>query len=67
MSTDLTNLPYVEIVKISGAGHSEHLKDDNNLRTGDICPQCLSGRIDYDGLLNLACSECGYSLSGCFT
>lgn len=34
------------------------------LRVGDICPQCQVGRLDYDGVLNLACSQCGYSLSG---
>lgn len=36
-------------------------------RRGDICPICGRGRLDYDGLLNLACSECGYALGGCFT
>jgi len=34
---------------------------------GDICPRCRKGTLDYDGLLNLACSLCGYSLGGCFT
>ena len=37
------------------------------MRAGDMCPACGKGRLDYDGLLNLACAECGYSLSGCFT
>jgi uncharacterized protein (DUF983 family) len=36
-------------------------------RFGSICPQCGVGKLDYDGLLNLACGECGYTLSGCFT
>jgi len=36
-------------------------------RVGDSCPACREGRLDYDGLLNLACTQCGYSLSGCFT
>jgi hypothetical protein len=67
MTTDLTDLPYVEIAKISGAGDMEYLKSDAELHAGDVCPQCLSGRIDYDGMLNLTCPECGYSLSGCFT
>ena len=37
------------------------------LRAGDLCPTCRVERLDYDGLLNLACSQCGYALSGCFT
>jgi len=36
-------------------------------RSGDLCPHCDEGRLDYDGLLNLACPNCGYSLGGCFT
>ena len=36
-------------------------------RVGDICPECSMGQLDYDGMLNLACSKCGYTLSGCFT
>lgn len=37
------------------------------LHAGDMCPRCQRGVLDYDGLLNLACSQCGYSLGGCFT
>lgn len=33
------------------------------LNPGDLCPKCQEGRMDYDGLLNLACSKCGYALS----
>jgi uncharacterized protein (DUF983 family) len=36
-------------------------------RTGDRCPRCNHGRLDYDGLLNLSCAKCGYALQGCFT
>jgi hypothetical protein len=36
-------------------------------RSGDPCPHCRTGRLDYDGLLNLACSDCGYVLAGCFS
>jgi len=36
-------------------------------RAGDICPNCGEGVLDYDGLLNLACPECGYAIPGCFT
>ena len=37
------------------------------LRLGDLCPKCHTGRLDYDGLLNLACPVCGYAIGGCFT
>ncbi len=37
------------------------------LRQGTLCPQCGQNKLDYDGLLNLSCSRCGYSLAGCFT
>ena len=37
------------------------------LHAGDLCPGCGRGRLDYDGLLNLSCSRCGYTLGGCFT
>jgi hypothetical protein len=36
-------------------------------RAGSPCPQCRRGVLDYDGLLNLSCDECGYSLAGCFS
>ena len=37
------------------------------LRAGDTCPKCKCYLLDYDGLLNLACPECGIAGSGCFT
>jgi hypothetical protein len=37
------------------------------MHAGDTCPRCLKGVLDFDGLLNLACPQCGYSLGGCFT
>ena len=36
-------------------------------RRGAICPVCGEGKLNYDGLLNLTCSHCGYTLGGCFT
>jgi uncharacterized protein (DUF983 family) len=36
-------------------------------RRGDRCPTCGEGVLDYDGMLNLGCLQCGFSLSGCFT
>jgi ribosomal protein L37AE/L43A len=36
-------------------------------RPGDVCPECKEGTLDYDGMLNLSCDRCGYSIAGCFT
>ncbi len=36
-------------------------------RPGVVCPACRADRLDYDGLLNLSCPSCGYTLGGCFT
>ena len=33
------------------------------LRAGVICPVCGKGKLDYNGLLALECSECGYTSS----
>ena len=32
-----------------------------------LCPRCQEGHLDYDGLLNLSCPKCGFTLAGCFT
>lgn len=34
---------------------------------GDLCPNCGEGVLEYDGMLNLGCETCGFSLVGCFT
>lgn len=39
----------------------------SELRAGDLCPSCRSAYMDYDGLLNLVCPQCGYGMGGCFT
>ena len=39
----------------------------SELRAGILCPTCLTERLDYDGLLNLACPKCGIICSGGFT
>jgi hypothetical protein len=36
-------------------------------RAGDVCPACHAGILDYNGLLELVCPECGYTQSGCST
>lgn len=37
------------------------------LRAGDLCPICGKQRLEYDGLLNLSCPNCGPAAVGCFT
>ena len=37
------------------------------IRAGSVCPSCGQGKLEYDGLLNLACVNCGYAVRGCFT
>ena len=44
-----------------------YLPEVQEPRRGDLCPACGEGVLDYDGMLNLGCPECGFSLSGCFT
>ena len=33
----------------------------------DLCPACTQGHFDYNGVLNLECDECKYTLAGCST
>ena len=42
-------------------------EDPLRRRAGDLCPRCGQARLDYDGLLNLACPQCGPVAGGCFT
>jgi hypothetical protein len=39
----------------------------NRVRVGDICPRCQNERLDYNGMLNLVCPNCGVIEGGCFT
>ncbi len=38
-------------------------------QVGDFCPTCHESRLDYDGMLNLACPKCGTVINtgGAFT
>lgn len=31
-----------------------------DLHEGDACPKCKQGIMEYDGLLNLSCNQCGF-------
>ena len=39
----------------------------SEIRFGSLCPKCKQGIIDYDGMLNLVCPNCGVTSGGCFT
>ena len=36
-------------------------------QAGLLCPKCGQAILDYDGLLNLVCPDCGVVQGGCFT
>jgi len=36
-------------------------------QAGMMCPKCKNAVLDYDGLLNLVCPNCGVLQGGCFT
>ena len=38
-----------------------------SLRAGVSCPRCGLATIDYDGLLNLVCPNCGLTEAGACT
>lgn len=38
-----------------------------SLRPGMLCPRCKAAKIDYDGLLNLVCPNCGLTETGAST
>lgn len=54
-------------LKPSGQDPVKNSEASREPHPGDLCPKCRQGKLDYDGLLNLSCPSCGYSISGCFT
>ena len=39
----------------------------SRVKFGEFCPKCLCGNLDYDGILNLVCQNCGNVVTGSFT
>jgi len=39
----------------------------HSLRAGMVCPRCHAATIDYDGMLNLVCPNCGLTEAGACT
>jgi uncharacterized protein (DUF983 family) len=38
-----------------------------DLIPGSLCPKCGQDKLDYNGLLNLACPKCGFEQGGVYT
>jgi hypothetical protein len=38
-----------------------------SLRPGMVCPRCKEAKIEYDGMLNLVCPNCGLTEAGAST
>ena len=36
----------------------------SELRSGFSCPRCGRGRLEYNGMIELECPECGFTLGG---
>jgi ribosomal protein L37AE/L43A len=34
---------------------------------GEKCPECKKGTLEFDGMLNIVCSECDYVIAGVCT
>ena len=68
-NNDITTQPFVRSL-MSQKGDRFVIQEAElpiDLRSGDYCPSCQQDILDYDGLLNLTCPSCGYTLGGCFT
>jgi uncharacterized protein (DUF983 family) len=39
-------------------------KSNDELRSGCLCPYCGEGLLDYNGLIELECPVCGFTLGG---
>lgn len=65
--TPRKDLPFVLVSEMN----EEYARDGGNsgreLRVGDLCPACQTGYIDYNGMLNLECKHCKFTLAGCAT
>jgi hypothetical protein len=43
------------------------LKPGERLQEGMICPRCQGAKMEYNGLLNLVCPNCGLTEAGACT
>ena len=64
---NLQGLPYVLVLSEEAKNQTGQRGGQKEFHVGDLCPECQNGYLDYNGLLNLECETCRYTLSGCFT
>lgn len=63
------DLPFVVVYGDESERKDQEVEVDKakEYRVRDLCPVCRRGHFDYNGVLNLECDECKYTLGGCFT
>jgi hypothetical protein len=61
------DLHFAHKVGVEGTGLVNYVENSSGFRSGDPCPLCQIGHLDYNGLLNLECDECKFTVGGCFT
>lgn len=61
------DLPFVVLIEEKIDPQDEGNDAHKEIRVGDICPHCRRGHLGYNGLLNLECDHCRYTLAGCST
>lgn len=57
--TDINNLSSFEKLLL-GIDQTDVHKVIEPLRKGGVCPECNTGELDYNGLLQLECPACGF-------
>ena len=61
------DLPIAYKIGEEGASLDKNLEILTEFRSGELCPVCHTGHMDYNGLLNLECDQCRFTVGGCFT
>jgi len=58
---NMSNLVELPLTNFHDADSSPAV-DQLYIRRGSSCPRCGMGKLDYNGMLDLECDQCGYSL-----
>jgi hypothetical protein len=61
------DLPFVVVNEEKTKNQNWGEDQREEIRVGDLCPACQTGHVDYNGMLNLECEHCKYTLAGCST
>ncbi|MBG0784161.1 MAG: hypothetical protein H0S79_03570 [Anaerolineaceae bacterium] len=59
--------PKAQTTQSNNRNNTCSLSPNVSLRPGMVCPRCGKGKIDYDGLLQLVCPNCGLTEAGACT